>query len=103
MTQPLSVSIPHRLGKDEAARRLKSGLAGARTHFAHLFAIQEETWTGNHLDFRASALGQTISGTIDVLDDSVNLQVVLPWLLARLAAAIQPLIRKEGTLMLDKK
>lgn len=103
MANPLLVSIPHRLGKDEATLRLQAGLAGARTHFAHLFTVQEETWTENHLDFRVSALGQVVSGTIDVLDDSVNLQVFLPWLLAKLAQAIQPLIRKEGTLMLDKK
>ena len=33
----------------------------------------------------------------------VNLEVVLPWLLAKVAEAIQPLIRHEGTLMLEKK
>jgi hypothetical protein len=103
MPKPLFVSIPHHLGKEEAERRLKSGLAGARTHFAHLFTVQEETWTGDQLEFRVSALGQSVSGTIDVLEDSVSLQVVLPWLLAKLAAAIQPLIRKEGALMLEKK
>jgi Putative polyhydroxyalkanoic acid system protein (PHA_gran_rgn) len=103
MSNPLFVSIPHRLGKDEAVRRLKAGLGGARTHFAHLFTVQEETWTSDHLDFRVNALGQTISGTIDVLDESVDLRVVLPWLLAKLAEAIQPLIRKEGALMLEKK
>jgi hypothetical protein len=68
-----------------------------------LFTVHEETWTGDHLQFRVSALGQTASGTIDVADDRVNLQVVLPWLLSKLAAAIQPLVRKEGTLMLEKK
>ena len=103
MSKPLIVSIPHHLGKAEATRRLKSGLGGARSHFAHLFTVQEETWTGDHLEFRVSALGQVVSGTIDVLDTSVNLQVVLPWLLAKVAEAIQPLIRKEGTLMLEKK
>jgi hypothetical protein len=103
MSKPLFVSIPHRLGKDEAARRIKSGLGSVRSQFAHLFTLQEEVWTGDHLEFRVSALGQVISGTIDVLDSSVNLQVVLPWLLAKVAEAIQPLIRKEGTLMLEKK
>lgn len=103
MSKPLVVSIPHRLGKEEAVRRLKSGLAGARTHFAHLFTVQQETWTGDHLEFRVSALGQSASGTIDVLEDSVCLQVVLPWLLAKVAEVIQPLIRKEGALMLEKK
>jgi Putative polyhydroxyalkanoic acid system protein (PHA_gran_rgn) len=103
MSKPLFVSIPHRLGKDEATRRLQSGLANARTHFGHLFTLQEETWSGNNLAFRLTALGQTIGGTIDVFDDRVDLQVTLPWLLAKLAETIQPLIRREGTLMLEKK
>jgi len=103
MSKPLVVSIPHRLGKDEAARRLKSGLSKAQASYSHLFTVHEETWTGDHLQFRVSALGQTASGTIDVADDHVNLQVFLPWLLSKLAEAIQPLVRKEGTLMLEKK
>jgi hypothetical protein len=103
MSKPLVVSIPHRLGKDEAVRRLKSGLGNAQSNFGHLFAVQEETWTGDHLQFRVSALGQVASGSIDVADDHVNLEVFLPWLLAKIAETIQPLIRREGTLMLEKK
>lgn len=103
MSKPLTVSIPHRLGKDEAVRRLKSGLADVRTNYSHLFNVQEEAWTGDQLAFRISAVAQTISGTIDVADDHVTLQVFLPWLLAKLAEAIQPLIRREGTLLLEKK
>jgi hypothetical protein len=103
MAKPLVVSIPHRLGKDEAVRRLKSGLDGVRTSFGHLIAVQEETWTDGHLQFRVSALGQAANGSIDVEDDHVNLEVLLPWLLARLAETIQPLIRSEGTHMLEKK
>jgi len=103
MSKPLFVSIPHHLGKDEATRRLQSGLTNARAHFGHMLTVQEETWSGNNLAFRVSALGQAIGGTIDVFDDRVDLQVTLPWLLAKLAETIQPLIRREGTLMLDKK
>jgi hypothetical protein len=33
----------------------------------------------------------------------VRLEVMLPWLLAKVAETIQPLIRKEGTLLLEKK
>src|SRR5690348_10373466 len=99
MSKPLTVSIPHHLGKDEAVRRLKSGLGNVRTHYGHLFKVEDETWSGDQLAFRVSALAQTVSGTIDVADDHVTLQVVLPWLLAKLAEAIQPLIRREGTLL----
>jgi Putative polyhydroxyalkanoic acid system protein (PHA_gran_rgn) len=103
MTKPLVVTISHRLGQDEAVRRLKSGLRSAQEKFGQFFSLQEETWTDNRLQFRVTALAQTATGTIDVLDDHVRLEVVLPWLLAKVAGAIQPLIRKEGTLMLEKK
>ena len=103
MAKPLTVSIPHHLGKDEAVRRLKSGLGSVRANYSHIFDVQEEIWTGDRLAFRVRALAQTLSGTIDVAEDHVTLQVFLPWLLAKLAEAIQPVIRREGTLLLDKK
>jgi putative polyhydroxyalkanoic acid system protein len=100
--RPLSCR-PHRLGKDEAVRRLQNGLGNVQANFGHLFKVQEENWTGNRLQFRVSALGQVASGNIDVAEDHVRLEVLLPWLLAKVAEAIQPLIRKEGVLMLEKK
>jgi Putative polyhydroxyalkanoic acid system protein (PHA_gran_rgn) len=103
MSKPLVVAIPHHLGKEEALRRLKNGLTEAAASFGHLYSVQEQIWTGNHLQFQVSALGQAVSGSIDVAEDYVRLEVFLPWLLAKLAASLQPLIRKEGTLLLEKK
>jgi hypothetical protein len=103
MTAPLVVSIPHRLGRQEAVRRLKNGLGRARTDFGHLMTIEEETWTGDRVSFRLRALGQAASGVIDVEDDHLRLEVSLPWLLAKLSEKLIPAIRKEGTLLLEKK
>jgi hypothetical protein len=103
MSGPLVVSIPHRLGKDEALRRLKNGLGSASASFGHVFNVEEQIWTGPHLQYRISALGQVARGSIDVAEDYVRLEVFLPWLLAKLAKTLHPLIRKEGTLLLDKK
>ena len=103
MSKPLILSIPHRLGKDEALSRLKSGFTRARMNFSHIFTVQEELWSGDHLQFRVSALGQVASGTIDVAQDYVRLEVTLPWLLALFAEKLTPAIRKEGTLLLEKK
>ena len=88
---------------EEAARRLKSGLSSLPQDFHHVIAVQEQVWTGDHLQFRLSALGQVASGRIDVADDHIRLEVTLPWLLSRLVEKIQPLIRREGVLMLEKK
>jgi hypothetical protein len=103
MSKPLVVTIPHRLGKAEAVRRLKSGLGSAQKDFSHVFAVQEEIWAGDTLTFRISALGQAASGIIDVREDHVQLEVQLPWLLARIAEKAQGLIRKRGQLLLEKK
>ncbi len=103
MAKPLTVSIPHRLGKAEAVRRLKSGLGSARADFSHVFTVHEETWAGDSLAFRISALGQAASGTVDVREDHVLLEVQLPWLLARIAEKAQALIQRRGRLLLEKK
>lgn len=103
MSEPLVVVIPHRLGKDEALRRIRDGFGRAKTEFASLISINEDRWEGDRLTFAASALGQHASGTIDVYDGSVRLEVTLPWLLAKFAAAAQRVIGQRGTLLLEKK
>lgn len=103
MAEPLIVSIPHRLGKDEALRRLKGGLTGIQQSYAQLFQVEEEIWSGDRLSFRVVALRQPVSGTIDVAEDHVRLEVMLPWLLARLARGIQAAIRDRGKNLLEKK
>jgi hypothetical protein len=95
MSKPVVVSIPHRLGKQAALARLKSGFARARTNFGH-----EELWSGDHLQFCVRSLGQVAAGTIDV---KTMPAVTLPWLLAAFAEKIAPAIRNEGTLLLEKK
>ena len=101
MSKPLVVSIPHHLGREEAERRIKSGLATVRAHYAAFLSIHEETWSGDRLIFNISALGQSAAGLIDFADDHVRLEVTLPWLLAVLAEKFTPAIRKEGTLLLE--
>src|SRR4029079_10055132 len=103
MTAPLVVSIPHRLGRQEAVRRLKNGLGRARKDFGDLMSIEQATLTGDRVAFRLRALGQAASGVIDVQEDHLRLEVSLPWLLAKLSEKLIPTIRKEGTLLLEKK
>ena len=103
MTKPLVVSIPHQLGAAEAQRRLRTGIDELKQQYAGKFAVLENHWAGNHLDFRISAIGQTVSGKIDVAEDHVMLAVELPWMLAMLAQKAQGLIQSKGQLLLEKK
>ena len=101
MSQPIVVSLPHRLGKAEALRRLKASFSSAESGAGPLLVFKNQ-WSGDHLDFRASMLGQTTTGTVDVAEDHVRLEVQLPWLLSMLANKAKALVEKQGKLMLEK-
>jgi len=103
MGKPVVISIPHHLGREEAARRLKSGLERTRTTFGSQFAVLQENWSGDHVDLRIAILGQATGGSIDVADDHVRIAIELPWLLGAVAEKAKSLIAKQGQLMLEKK
>ena len=100
---PLTVDLPHRLGKAEALARIKGGLTRARTEFASLLTIEQEQWEGDTVSFSVRALGQHAAGTITVFESSVRLVVTLPWLLAKFANAVQRTVGQKGQLLLEKK
>ena len=102
MTAPLIVSIPHRLGREEARRRLQSGLTKAASRVPAL-SVDEERWDGDRMAFRVRALGQAAAGFVDVAEDHVRLEVTLPWLLQRFAEAAQKAIQQGGRLLLEKR
>ena len=102
MSAPLVVSIPHSLGREEAMRRLKTGLTRAASSVPVL-SVDEERWEDNRMIFRVRALGQAAAGQVDVEDNHVRVEVVLPWLLQRFAEAAQTAIRNRGNLLLTKK
>jgi hypothetical protein len=102
MSAPLVVSIPHRLGREEARRRLKTGLTRAATSMP-LLKVEEERWDGDRMIFRVRALGQAAGGHVDVEDDHVRIEVTLPWLLQRFAEVAQAAIKNRGKLLLTKR
>ena len=65
--------------------------------------VDEERWDGDRMIFRIRAMGQVASGQVDVADDHVRVEVVLPWLLQRFAQVAQAAIKARGNLLLTKK
>ena len=102
MTELLVVRIPHKLGKEEALRRVKPALGKASSSFPVL-AVEEETWSGDRLSFRVRALGQIAAGNVEVAEDHVQLEVTLPWLMHKFAQAVQKTIAGRGRVLLEKK
>jgi hypothetical protein len=102
MSKPLVVSIPHRLGREEASRRLKVGLTRA-AQSVPVLKVDEERWEGDRMTFRVRALGQVVAGHLDVAEDHVRLELTLPWLLQRFAEVAQAAIEHRGNLLLTKR
>ena len=100
-TRTITISLPHNLTQDEARRRIQSGIADARNQFVGKMTQVEDRWTDNHLEFKFAALGQPITGRLDVLPSSINVSIDLPWLLAMLADKIKPEVEQRGRKLLE--
>lgn len=103
MAKPVIVNIPHDLGRDEARRRLESGFGRIRDQIGALGVSFQERWEGDRLHFDGGRFGQKIAGRIDILPDSVRVEVDLPWILASIAEKLQGRLQKEGQLLLGKR
>ena len=99
MGRPITVSVPHNLGKIEARRRLVEGFTAIQSNMrlgvGSILAIQER-WEGDTLHVEASGLGQKVSGQLEVLADSVQIHIEAPDVLAVIANRVLAAL-KAGT------
>ena len=102
-SKTVDVSIPHQLGRATAKARLQQGAERLRAQFGGQAANVEETWTGDRCAFKFTAMGQSITGRLDVEDAAIKLSVDLPWMLAMIADKIRGRIEQEGRKLLEKK
>lgn len=96
MAKPIVISIPHRLGQAEAQRRVEGAIEKATQDIGRHFSEHEVKWNGNHADLRVVALMQTVRAGIDILDDSAQLELQLPWYFAPLQQKIVNMVTKRG-------
>ena len=103
MAQPVTITIPHQLGRAEARRRIDHGMGQFVAQVGGAAQNVQQAWTGDRLDFAALVMGQSITGAIHVLDDAARVEVVLPGLLGLMAGKIKGRLQKEGQILLQKK
>jgi Putative polyhydroxyalkanoic acid system protein (PHA_gran_rgn) len=100
--EPIVITISHRLGRDEAKRRLEEGLTHIRGQLAPFVQAIDYAWDGYRLEFSVTAILQAVSGHIDIEDQLVRVEIALPLLLRMLSKAITGRIQNEGTRLLGK-
>ena len=100
MSQPIQVDLPHKLGKEEARRRIAGNVHKLKDHIPGGADVQS-AWAGDQLRLDIGAMGQTVSAAIDVLEDKVHLQVLLPGMLGMFSGVIQAALQKKGSVLLE--
>jgi len=100
--QPLVVSIPHKLGRQEAKRRVDAGVSRLGPELGAIVGGLDYSWNADTLNFRAAAMWQTITGRIEVLDDTVRVEIDLPWMMRLLGDTITKRVRGRALAMLEK-
>jgi hypothetical protein len=101
--QPLVVTVPHHLTESEAKRRIEDALASLQKDYGYMLTLQHQVWTGYHLRFLARILGQEAPGTIDITTDHVSVRVLMPSSLSMFTSMAQPVLQKQGTLILARQ
>lgn len=103
MSKPLTVSLPHSLGREEAKRRIQHGMGQAQASLGNSLAKIDAPWTGDRMDLSLGIMGQNVTGHVEVLEETVRLEVHLPWALRLFAEKARGVIESQGRLMLEKK
>ena len=102
MTQPLVVDLPHRLGAEEARRRIAGGMGRLTDHLPYGADVSSE-WSGDTLDLRVAAMGQEVSARIEVQETIVRVEMTVPAALSFFTRAIEAAVRRKGADMLEDK
>src|SRR5689334_25037101 len=100
MTQPIEVDLPHKLGRDEARRRIANNIHKLQEHIPGGAQVQSG-WSGDQLNLDVAAMGQSVAAQIDVMESKVHLKVLLPPMLGMFSSMIQAALQKKGSVLLE--
>ena len=96
MERPVDVELPHRLGRDEARRRIANNIHRLHDHIPGGAAQVNSNWSGDQLNLDITAMGQKVAALIDVEETKVRCRVMLPGMLGFFSGAIEAALNKKG-------
>lgn len=100
MADPVSLDIPHKLGREAARGRIAAGIGKLADMFPGGGDL-EQRWDGDTLHFTLGVMGQTIASRLEVFEQHVHAEVDLPPMLALFAGKIREKLAKEAPKLLE--
>jgi hypothetical protein len=102
MSAPVSVDLPHRLGAEEAKRRIANNVGGLTAHLPSGAQVRSQ-WEGDRMKLGVAVMGQEIDASLDVQESVVRVTVLLPPALAFFGKAIEAGLRRTGPELLEDR
>ena len=98
----MQVAIPHNLGREEVRRRMKARGHEIGDNIPGGMADVKTSWpTEDRMTLTISAMGQVLTGHIDIEDRQVLFEMILPAALSFLKPLIEGAIADRGRRMLE--
>ncbi|HEU0065857.1 MAG TPA: polyhydroxyalkanoic acid system family protein [Sphingomonas sp.] len=99
MGTPITLDIPHSLGKAGVRARLDGGIGRIADKIPGGANVVHR-WDGDVMHFTVEAMGQRIASELTVFDDKVHAVVDLPALLGLFAGKVRDAIAREAPKLL---
>ena len=104
MSAPMTIDVPHKLGRAAARERLRARSGELASHMPGGIAEVRSSWPGeDEMALEIAAMGQTIAARLEVQDTLVRVHLILPPMLSFFAGMIGAAVRDQGTKMLEDR
>ncbi|WP_109809636.1 polyhydroxyalkanoic acid system family protein [Sphingosinithalassobacter portus] len=100
MPDPITLDIPHKLGRAVARERIAGGI-GKLADTIPGGTVEEHHWEGDTLMFTVSAMGQRIASKLEVGEAKIHATIDLPPFLALFAEKIRAKLNREAPKLLE--
>jgi len=91
----VKLSVPHRLGQEEASARLKRFFVRLKNRYQNQLSDLEEKWSGHDLDFGFKTYGFHVSGRMSVEPEEVRFDGQIPLAAMMFKGKIEQTVRDE--------
>lgn len=97
----MRVAVPHSLGREEARRRIKGRSHELGDLIPGGMAEVSSRWANDdRLELGITAMGQTVSGSVEIGDSEIAIEVVLPAALSFVEPMVRNAIEAKGRKLL---
>lgn len=101
---PLTIDVPHRLGRAGARERMKARVGDLAGHIPGGLAEVKSAWPSeDEMVLNIRAMGQEIVASLEVEESVVRVHLMLPPMLGFFSGAIEAAVKDGGTRMLEEK